>query len=218
MTDRRPRRPPVGPLAGALAGAVGGGLFLALWQLLRWGFVPSLLFATAGFAAGLLALRRPRKLPIDAAGVTAEMRAAAVREGREKLAELTGAIRSIAGPARVRFDAVRAAAAKIVEDLERNPRDVRAARQFLGYYLDATVRICSSYAELAATGLSGEGIAESLARTESLLDTIRRAFEQQHVKLLAGEVLDLDTEIALLEKTMRGEGIAAPPREDPREG
>jgi 5-bromo-4-chloroindolyl phosphate hydrolysis protein len=205
-------------VAGALAGAVGGGLFLLLWLLFGWGFLPSLLFGAAGFGAGMLAFRRRPAMRVELSGVNAEMRSAAVREGREKLAELSEAIHRISGPARARFDAVRQVAARIVGDLERNSRDVRAARQFLGYYLDATIRVCSSYAELASTGLRGEGIAGSLARTESLLDAIRQAFEQQHAKLLAGEVLDLDTEIALLEKTMRGEGIEAPPREASREG
>jgi hypothetical protein len=218
MAGRTSRRPAVGAVAGSLAGATGGGLFLLLWLVFGWGFLPALLFGAAGFGAGLLIARRRPELHVELPGVTAEMRAAALREGRAKLAELSEAIRGIYGPARSRFDAVREAAARIVEDLERNPRDVRAARQFLGYYLDATIRVCSSYAELASTGLHGEGIAASLARTESLLDTIRRAFEQQHAKLLAGEVLDLDTEIALLERTMRGEGIETPPREASREG
>jgi 5-bromo-4-chloroindolyl phosphate hydrolysis protein len=44
-------------------------------------------------------------------------------------------------------------------------------------------------------------------KVESLLSTIKQAFDKQLAKLLEDDVMDLDVEISVLEKTMKSEGL-----------
>jgi 5-bromo-4-chloroindolyl phosphate hydrolysis protein len=141
-------------------------------------------------------------------GVTREMRETALREGTERLAEIRRTVSRIADPrVRKKGEAVTASVENILDDLRKNPRDIRAARQFLSYYLDATGRIFGRYVELADKGLNAPEITSSLRKVEETMDTIHSAFEKQHARLLADDVLDLDSEIALLKNTIDSEGL-----------
>ena len=96
---------------------------------------------------------------------------------------------------------------KIFDDLKKDPKDVKTARQFLIYYLDATINILERYHSICSTNISSIEIKKSLDNVESLLDTIKDGFEKQLIKLLNDDILDLDTEIKLLDQTMKSEGL-----------
>ena len=198
-----------GPFAGILAGIAGGGIFLVLWLLFGIPLLLSLLIGVVGYGAGLLAFRRsPRVLEVAIPGVSRETIATALREGSEKISELQALSPRISDPPiRTKFDAIVAAARSIVDDLKKNPKDIRAARQFLSYYLDATIRIVTRYAELSEKRLPSTEIQGSLRKAEAMLDMIRAAFEKQHVRLLEDDVMDLDAEMSLLKQTIQMEGL-----------
>ena len=197
-------------LPGSIAaGLIGGGAFLLFWLVFEVPILLSLLIGAAAYGAGMLVFRRsPRRLNVDVSGVPRELREAALREGQEKIAELKAlAPRIIAATARRRFDDVVESASRILDDLKKNPKDIRSARQFLSYYLDATVKIATRYAELSAKNLDDAAIKESLRKAESMLDVIRGAFEKQHARLLEDDVMDLDAEMTLLKQTLTMEGL-----------
>ncbi len=83
-----------------------------------------------------------------------------------------------------------------------SPRKVDAARGFLTYYLDAAQRIVDGYAQLASRPTSSPDIARALARAEASLDSVQTAFDGQLASVLEDRVLDLESEIELLEKTV----------------
>ena len=152
--------------------------------------------------------RSSRGLEVVIPGVSREMIGTALREGQEKLSELRGLSPRISDRSiRSKFDAIVAAAESILNDLKKNPRDIRAARQFLTYYLDATIKIVSRYADLSEKNLPSAEIQDSLRKAESMLDMIHAAFEKQHARLLENDVLDLDAEMALLKQTIQMEGL-----------
>ncbi|MCI4625563.1 MAG: 5-bromo-4-chloroindolyl phosphate hydrolysis family protein [Candidatus Magnetoovum sp. WYHC-5] len=95
----------------------------------------------------------------------------------------------------------------VIKEIQRDPKDVRVAKQFLSYYLDATVYIVEKYAELAAVGLSSGDINKRLSKVEGMLDTIKNTFIKQHERLLDNDLMDLDVEMDLLEKTIKIEGL-----------
>jgi 5-bromo-4-chloroindolyl phosphate hydrolysis protein len=187
----------------------GGGIFLALWLLFGVPLIPSLVIGVVGYGAGLLVFRRPpRSLEIAIPGVPREMIETALHEGAEKISELKGLSPRITDRTiRAKFDAIVGAAESIVADLKKDPKDVRAARQFLTYYLDATIKIVSRYADLSEKNLPSVEIQESLRKAESMLEMLRAAFEKQHARLLEDDVLDLDAEMSLLKQTLRMEGL-----------
>ncbi|HVO39085.1 MAG TPA: 5-bromo-4-chloroindolyl phosphate hydrolysis family protein [Spirochaetia bacterium] len=197
-------------VGGSIAsGVVGGAAFLLFWLVFGLPIFVSLGIGVVAYGAGLLAFRRsPRSVTVEVPGVSREVREAALREGQEKVAELRELSRRIeAPPVRNKFDEVVASAERILDDLTKNPKDIRAARQFLSYYLDATVKIATRYVELSAKNLDANSIQDSLRRVESMLDLIRGAFEKQHARLLEGDVMDLDAEMTLLKQTLTMEGL-----------
>jgi len=99
-------------------------------------------------------------------------------------------------------------AEEILDELGREPRQIPLARSFLAYYLEAAERIVAGYADLSRRSTSSSEVAESLARAESSLDAVQRAFDRQLDALLEHRVIDLDVEVEVLEKTV---GVTAPP-------
>jgi 5-bromo-4-chloroindolyl phosphate hydrolysis protein len=203
-------------LPGLLAGALGGGVFLLLLLVFSVPLFWALLGAAAGTGAGFLLFGGRRRAEVLLPGSKADGQLAeeAVREGQDGLRRLRSTIAQIPNKTvRERAEAVAAVADRILEDIRKDPKDVRPARQFFTYYLDATVRVLAKYVELRSHGEPSEAVRASLRRVEDNLELIRSAFEQQLGRLLEDDVLDLDTEIALLEKTIRLEGLGEEKRE-----
>jgi 5-bromo-4-chloroindolyl phosphate hydrolysis protein len=206
-------------LPGLLAGLLGGGVCLVLLLLFNVPLFWSLLAGAAGTGAGFLIFgtgsRRRGEIVLPESGADRQLAEEAVREGRGRVEELRRTIGRIPDkPVRARAEAIAEVADRILEDIRKDPKDVRPARQFFSYYLDATVRVLGKYVELRAHGEPSEAVRLSLRRVEDNLELIRSAFQKQLGRLLEDDVLDLDTEIALLEKTIRLEGLG----EDSREG
>jgi len=93
----------------------------------------------------------------------------------------------------------------IFENIKTHPEDLQRAKPFINYYLDATDKIVSRYVELSRNSNSPE-IRESLDRVEAMLDQIQETYKKQLRYLLEDDVLDLNTEITVLERTMKLEG------------
>jgi len=83
--------------------------------------------------------------------------------------------------------------------LKKDPKDIRIVKQFITYYLEPTHKIIVKYVELATTRPMPADAVETLERTEKSLKNIRATFLQQKEKMLANDVLDLDTEIKVFE-------------------
>lgn len=103
-----------------------------------------------------------------------------------------------------------ASAEKILAELTREPRQIDLARAFLTYYLEAAYRIVRGYAGLVARSTTAPGLQETLTRAETSLDAIQQAFDKQLADLLEHEVIDLDSEVSLLEKTVQMDNLMSP--------
>ncbi len=98
-----------------------------------------------------------------------------------------------------------ATADQIIAELAAQPRKLDAARGFLTYYLDAAQRIVEGYVNLGQRGSSTAEINQTLARAEASLKVVQQAFDRQLANVLEDRALDLDSEIELLERTVRSE-------------
>lgn len=94
---------------------------------------------------------------------------------------------------------------QIIAELAAKPRKLDAARGFLTYYLDAAQRIVEGYVNLARRGAATPEISQTLARAESSLKVVQEAFDRQLANVLEDRAMDLDSEIELLERTVRSE-------------
>lgn len=90
-------------------------------------------------------------------------------------------------------------AESMFEMLKKDPKDIRVVKHFITYYLEPTHKIIIKYAELATARPMPADAIETLERTEKSLKGIRTTFLQQKEKMLANDVIDLDTEIKVFE-------------------
>jgi 5-bromo-4-chloroindolyl phosphate hydrolysis protein len=193
-------------LAAIVAIIVGSFFLLALGTFWVW----AVLAAAAGYGLTLLIIpglprREADQLP---PGLTKETVAQAIAEAEAAVDRLRVMSRRVGDPG-VRMKALKACATagKIVDELRRDPKNILGARQFLSYYLDATGRIVTRYVEITARKSSGPSVQAALDRVEPTLETIDQAFERQLESLLNDDVLDLDAEMSLLQKTAKMDGL-----------
>jgi 5-bromo-4-chloroindolyl phosphate hydrolysis protein len=92
---------------------------------------------------------------------------------------------------------------EIFDVLKKNPNDVRRAKQFINYYIDATLNIVKRYVELSRKKNPDDEVTKSLEEVENTLDSIKETYEKQLANLYEDDLLDLNTEISLLKKTMK---------------
>jgi 5-bromo-4-chloroindolyl phosphate hydrolysis protein len=192
--------------------AVMVAAIVALFFLLALGtfWVWAALAAAAGYGLTLLVIpglprRHASQLP---PGVTEETVRQTIGDAEASLARVRKVSRLVSDPS-VRRKALQACdtAVKILAELRRDPKNIQSARQFLGYYLEATGRIVTQYVEISARHVSGESVQSTLARVEPALETIDDAFQRQLESLLNDDVLDLDVEISVLTKTAKMDGL-----------
>ncbi len=94
----------------------------------------------------------------------------------------------------------------IFDYIQKNPDDLTKARQFINYYLDATEKIVTQYVELIAKKERSAEVEEAIKNVENVLDSIKETYSKQMNNLLQNDLLDLNTEIKVLEKTIKLEG------------
>ena len=79
-------------------------------------------------------------------------------------------------------------------------------RKFMDYYLPTTDKLMAQYKQLNGAG-SGEMVQKAISSVESSLDMIALAFEKQLDKLYGDEVMDITTDIQVLETMMASDGL-----------
>ncbi len=125
--------------------------------------------------------------------------------GIKEIRSLEGRIRN--EEVRRKVEAICDIGDKILANIEKNPKDAGLARKFFTYYLDTAVKIVARYIEISRQNLNDPNVARTLQRAEGILDSIRDLFERQHARMFEDDVFDLDTEMELLEKTIKMEGL-----------
>jgi 5-bromo-4-chloroindolyl phosphate hydrolysis protein len=193
-----------------LAGVIGGVVFVVFFVALGVAWFWAVLAGLAGYVGTLLLGRGPASRAKDRAslGASDETVTRALEEGRTKIRDIVRYGSSLPKEEiRAKVKALAATAEKIFTNIERDPKDLHRARQFLNYYLDAATNIVKRYAELVAQQSRSAEVQETLEKAESVLGLIDNAFENQLSRLLQDDVMNLDTEIELLQKTVETENL-----------
>jgi 5-bromo-4-chloroindolyl phosphate hydrolysis protein len=197
-------------IRGALSGVVGGATFIIFSFALGTALPVSLVASIGGFVGSFLLLRKKKDdgMDIIVGDLSKKAYDEAMSEVAGRLKELTSYAAMIKDQnVRHRAEQIADVVKRIHENFKKDPKDVKAGRQFINYYLDATVKILRRYVELSAHDRGSEEVRTALGKTEILLDTIRDAFERQLTLLLRDDIMDLEMEIKVLEKTIKLEGL-----------
>lgn len=98
---------------------------------------------------------------------------------------------------------------KILEYQRRYPAKAGQLRNFLNYYLPTTLKILRAYAQLEEQGIEGENISAAKSRIEGMMDKVVEGFEKQLDKLFQNDVLDISSDVAVLEKMLDNDGLGS---------
>jgi 5-bromo-4-chloroindolyl phosphate hydrolysis protein len=94
---------------------------------------------------------------------------------------------------------------KIIGYIKRNPHKAVMARRFFNYYLDRANEILTKYHNLMSVEIETERLAALKEKTLAALDTILRGMVSQFSRLISSDVIDIESDIKLLESAVRME-------------
>lgn len=190
------------------AGMLGGAVCI-ICLLFRLPFLASLLIGIGVFAARMwLFPPKDKGAELVSPGITRAELDAVLTEGAAKVRAIRNAGRlSDKYEIRQEIKGIAQIADAIFADFKRDPKDIKAVRRFLTYYLDATQKIVLKYRELSAGYGKNQETMEILARVEKTLPLIRATYEKILQKTLEDDFLDLDVELQVLETTIKTEGV-----------
>ncbi|MGN0466201.1 MAG: 5-bromo-4-chloroindolyl phosphate hydrolysis family protein [Lachnospiraceae bacterium] len=97
---------------------------------------------------------------------------------------------------------------KIFEHIKKHPNKVEKIEKFMDYYLPTTLKLVTTYQELDSQPIEGENIRRIKVDIEETLDTINMAFEKLLDGLFEDEMLDISSDISVLETVLKQEGLA----------
>ncbi|WMJ83658.1 5-bromo-4-chloroindolyl phosphate hydrolysis family protein [Oscillospiraceae bacterium LTW-04] len=97
--------------------------------------------------------------------------------------------------------------ALILEAVERDPAKERKIGVFMSYYLPTTLKIITAYEQFEEQGVRGENLQAAMRDIESILDHLVLGFERQLDLLFEKDVLDISSDISVLESMLAKDGL-----------
>lgn len=190
-------------LGSILAGA---GLFAAT-SVGQDGLLNPIIFGVLGFALHSFAFGLDPMKSKGAEGIDAfqQDRVAKAVDGAEKhlIAMKDAILRSGDRRLETRVERFQITARKMFRTVEEDPRDLTAARRYLGVYLqgarDATVKFADIYARTRDTNAKAD--------YEALLDDMEQNFAARTEAFLSNDKNDLNVEIEVLRERLMREGV-----------
>lgn len=95
----------------------------------------------------------------------------------------------------------------ILEALERDPAKERKIGAFMRYYLPTTLKIITAYEQFEEQGVHGENLESAMRDIENILDHLVSGFERQLDRLFENDVLDISSDISVLERMLAKDGL-----------
>ena len=157
---------------------------------------------TAGPAAQPTAPRPEVKQPPKTAKAAEEEEDDILRQIREVNDQIPDASMT------AKIDRIEEITRKILAYQKAHPDREAQLRSFLNYYLPTTLKILRAYAQLDAQGIEGENIGMAKKRIEGMMDQVVAGYEKQLDKLFTDDVMDITTDVEVLENMLRKDGLA----------
>ncbi|MEG1070069.1 MAG: 5-bromo-4-chloroindolyl phosphate hydrolysis family protein [Ruthenibacterium sp.] len=197
------------PLYFSAGAFVLGALIFPIYKLWGIAFVAALA-AAIYFAANKMIPPRTVMVPAPATvyatgEASLDTVLAKAESDLKTLDTLNARIPNVALSAQI--DRMEKAGKAILAQVAKEPAKAKNIRKFAGYYLPTSVKILTTYADLSASGAAGENAQSLMNDVQKNAQTIATAFESQLDALFAGEVLDVSSDITVLDGMVKGDGL-----------
>jgi len=97
--------------------------------------------------------------------------------------------------------------AEIFKYIEKNPNKLSDVSKFTNHYLPITLKLVTSYKELNEQLVQGENIKTAKNEIEKSINLINTAFENLLDDMFEDVVLDISSDISVLETLFKQEGL-----------
>lgn len=132
-----------------------------------------------------------------------------VEEDKSLLGQIRAVNAAIRDPEMTRkIDRIEEITGHILEYQEKHPVKAAELRKFLSYYLPTTLKVLNTYAELERQQIQGENITATKKRIEGMMDKVVEGFELQLDKLFENDMLDITSDISVLENMLSQDGLS----------
>ncbi len=95
----------------------------------------------------------------------------------------------------------------IFKIVERDPKELSKLRSYKNYYLPTTLKLLGLYAEFEKQSVATENVLLAKNDIERILDNLAEGFEKQLDTLFSDDVIDVSSDIEVLETMMIKEGL-----------
>lgn len=208
-----------------IAAAAAIVLYSLIFKLFRWqhyliAAAVALLVGRVAFimAQGLDTTREaPAQQPIPKTGDSAVD--SLVEKGQEMLAQIRRE-NDLIPDARLseRMAQLDDVADRIFRTVAEKPQKAPQIRRFMDYYLPTTLKMLAGYRKMDERQLSGGEAEKTRAQIQEAMDMVVGAFEKQLNTLYQDDMMDISTDIDVLETLLRQDGLMGSGlREDKRE-
>ena len=107
-----------------------------------------------------------------------------------------------------KIDRIELVVRRIFERAKACPEVIPDLKKLMDYYLPMTVKLLNAYAEMDAQPVQSERIRSSKREIEQTLDTLNLAFEKMLDDLFSDTILDISSDITVLNTMLAQEGLA----------
>ena len=87
------------------------------------------------------------------------------------------------------------------------PKRISQLSDFFDYYMPTTIKILNSYRRIESQNLTGDNAMETKRRVEESLPFIKKAFSKELDNLFSDEMMDITTDIDVLESMLSKDGL-----------
>ena len=212
MAKKKKNRKPY--VAGGIAAGVTGILYASLLPLnkpIHFLFFAALM-ALVGWVAYTMATgldvskKAPTQRPVPATGnpnvdQLIQHGMEMIRQIREENAQIPD--QALSG----KIDQLEETARRIFATVADKPEKAPQIRRFMDYYLPTVLKMLTNYRKVGERGVTGENADKMKTTVENAMDVVLDAFEKQHDQLYQRDMLDVTTDISVLETLMKQDGL-----------
>lgn len=132
----------------------------------------------------------------------------AINEGREYVSKIREANVEIPGKEiSQKLERLEEVTRKIFDYVETHPEKFPEIKKFTEYFLPTTLKLVEAYRDFEYQPVQGENISKAKREIEETMDTINHAFENLLDDLFQDAVMDISTDISVLETMIAQEGL-----------
>ena len=131
-----------------------------------------------------------------------------VRHGQEMIAQIRDENSQIPDPVlSKKIDELESISNQIFLTVTDKPEKAPQIRRFMDYYLPTVLKMLTNYRKLGEREVTGENAEKTKKSVEGAMNIVLEAFKKQHDQLYQRDMLDVTTDISVLETLMKQDGL-----------